>query len=143
MSTSPGAGGSGDVDTGLDDLMGRLADQMTTLVAEEIRLAQTEARATLRQAAEGGALLAAGGVAGGVGVLLMALAACRALGKVVPEPVAYGVVGGAFLAASGALGLAGRTQLADLELLEHTRDSLEETGRVLAARLRAGLASRT
>jgi len=138
MNATPSAERNDELDDSVTELLGRLTDQMTTLVAEEVRLAQAESKATLRQAAAGGALLGSAGVAGGVGVLLLALAATRTLSRVLPEPMAYGLVGGAFLAGSGALGLAGRTELADLELLEHTRESLEETGRRLGARFRAG-----
>jgi hypothetical protein len=138
MNATPSADRNEDLDASAEDLLRRLTDQMTTLVTQEVRLIQAESKATLRQAAAGGALLTSAGVAGGVGVLLLALAASRTLSRLLPEPVAYAVVGGTFLAASGALGLAGRTELADLELLEHTRESLEETGRRLGVRFRAG-----
>jgi hypothetical protein len=138
MSATPAADRNDDLDDSVTELLGRLTDQMGTLVSEEVRLVQAESKATLRQAAAGGALLASAGVAGGVGVLLLALAASRTLSRVLPEPLAYGVVGAACLAGSGALGLAGRTELADLDLLDHTRESLEVTGRRLGARFRAG-----
>jgi hypothetical protein len=141
MNPTPSTDRNGDSGVSTEELFGRLTDQMTDLVTQEIRLVQAESKATLRQAAAGGALVASAGVAGGVGVLLLALAACRTLSRVLPEEIAYGLVGGTFLAGSGALGLAGRTQLADLELLEHTRESVEETGRRLGARFRAGWAS--
>jgi len=143
MTTTPSTDRNDDAAESAEELFGRLADQMTTLVTQEIRLAQAEARSTVRKAAAGGALLASAGVAGGVGVMLLGLAAARTLSRLLPEPLAYGVVGSAFLAGSGALGLAGRTELADLELLEHTRDSLEETGRLLGARFRASRARRS
>jgi hypothetical protein len=141
MTARPSADRNGDPAASAEELFGRLADQMTALVTQELHLARAETRSTVRQAAAGGALLASAGMAGGVGVMLLGLAAARTFSRMLPEPVAYGLVGSAFLAGSGALGLAGRTQLADLELLEHTRDSLEDTGRRLGARLRAGWAS--
>lgn len=143
MTTTPSADRRDDPAGNTEELFARLADQMTTLVTQEIRLAQAETRSTVRKAAAGGTLVASAGMAGGVGVMLLGLAAARTLSRLLPEPVAYGVVGSAFLAGSGALGLAGRTELADLDLLEHTRDSLEETGRLLGARLRASRRSRS
>jgi uncharacterized membrane protein len=148
MNGTPTAGQPGDVsteaigDAAVGDLLARLTEQMSTLVAQELRLAQAEARATVRQAAEGSGMIAAAGVAGGIGALLLSLAACKAVSRILPDPLAYGLVGGAFMAASGALGLAGATELADLDLLPRTRGSLEETGRRVSARLRVGWESR-
>jgi hypothetical protein len=83
MNGTPSTERNGDV-AGVDELLGRLADQMTTLVTQELRLAQTETRSTVRQAAAGGALVASAGMAGSVGVVLLGLGA-RLPGRRAPD----------------------------------------------------------
>lgn len=88
---------------GVTDLLGRLSDQFTTLLRQELELAKAEARQEARTAARAGAEFGAAGLAGVFALLLLSLAAAWGLAEVLPVGIAFAIVGLVYAAVAGIL----------------------------------------
>jgi len=103
--TPDGAGHS------VGELVKQAAEQLSALVRQELRLAQTEMVEKGRRASRGGSMFGAAAVLGLIGLMAFAAAAVAALSFVVSIWAAALIVGGALLAVAGILALVGRTQV--------------------------------
>jgi uncharacterized membrane protein YqjE len=111
----------------LGELLSRLGDDVGQLISAELRLATVEMREDAKQAARASALVAAAGVLGFVTLLLLAWAAAWGLAEVLPEGVAFLVVGVVFGIVASVVGLIGRMQLQRTNLVpEQTITTLKE-----------------
>jgi Putative Actinobacterial Holin-X, holin superfamily III len=95
------------------ELIGRLTDDVRTLVRDEIRLAQFEMKQKGKQARAGAGLLGGAGIVALLGVATLIACAVLALGLVLPHWAAALIVGIVVLAIAGVLALLGRRQIAE------------------------------
>jgi uncharacterized membrane protein YqjE len=100
---------------GADQSMGELVSKLTAdigdLVSTQIELAKVEIKEEVTRAGKGAGLLGGGAFAAYMGVLLVSLAAAWGLSEVVPEGVAFLIVGLVWIAAAVVLARKGRTNL--------------------------------
>jgi MFS family permease len=93
------------------ELVGRLTDQVSTLVRDEMQLARLELRDKAKRAGVGAGLLGAGAAAALLAGGALVAAAILALALVLPGWAAALVIGGAVALVAGLLALAGRLQV--------------------------------
>lgn len=98
-------------DASTGQLIARLSEQTSTLVRDEMRLAQAEYSAKAKHAATGLGMFGAGGLLALYGLGALVAAAILALALVLPGWAAALVVGGALLAVAGLISLVGRKQV--------------------------------
>ncbi len=103
------AGPASDATTG--QLIARLSEQTSTLVRDEMRLAQAEYSAKAKHAVTGLGMFGAGGLLALYGLGALVAAAVLALVLVVPAWAAALIVGAALLAVAGAISLVGKKQV--------------------------------
>lgn len=92
-------------------LVGRLTDQVSTLVRDEMQLARLELRDKAKRAGAGAGLLGAGAAAALLAGGALVAAAILALALVLPGWAAALIIGGAVALVAGLLALAGRLQV--------------------------------
>ncbi|MGB7818784.1 MAG: phage holin family protein [Ornithinibacter sp.] len=109
--TYPGGDSSDTATMGTGELIARLSEQTSTLVRDEMRLAQAEYSAKAKHAATGLGMFGAGGLLALYGLGALVAAAVIALALVVPGWAAALIVGGILLAVSGVVSLLGRKQV--------------------------------
>ena len=113
------------------DLLRQLSHQATTLVHEEVELAKAELSQKVKWAGLGSGLLAAAGVVALFAVGALVAAAIAGLGTAIPVWAAAVIVGVVLLAVGGALGLAGKAELAKgsppvpTQAVESTKEDVE------------------
>ncbi len=95
------------------ELIGRLTDDVRTLVRDEIRLAQLEMKQKGKQAGMGAGMLGGAGIVALLGVATLIACAVLALGLVMPHWAAALIVGVVILAVAGVLALLGRRQITE------------------------------
>ena len=98
-------------DATVGELAGQLPEQISRLVREELRLAQLEMTQKGKRAGIGAGMLGGGGVIALYGVTAVLASAILALTLVLPAWASALIVGGALLAVSAVLALAGRKQV--------------------------------
>lgn len=98
-------------DATVGELARQLPEQISRLVREELRLAQLEMTQKGKRAGIGAGMLGGGGVIALYGVAAVLAAAILALTLVLPAWASALIVGGALLAVSAVLALAGRKQV--------------------------------
>jgi uncharacterized membrane protein YqjE len=117
-------------DASIAELVRRLGDQLSTLIRDELRLAQAELQQKGKKAGVGVGMFGGAGmlVFYGVGALIAALALALAL---VVEPWLAGlIVGVVLLAVAGILGLLGKQKVQDAippvpqEAVQNVRDDI-------------------
>ncbi|MBD0292243.1 MAG: phage holin family protein [Jiangellaceae bacterium] len=110
MTDTPRASGPLE-DASLSDLVRRLGDQLTTLVRDELRLAQAEVQAKGKRAGIGAGLFGGAGTLVFYGVGALIAAATLALSLALEPWLAALIVGAVLLAAGGVLGLMGKRKV--------------------------------
>lgn len=114
---SPGDGASavsqGGVtpDRPMGEMVTQLAEQVSRLIREELRLAQAEMAQKGKRAGLGAGMFGGGGVAALYGIAALLAAIVLALALVMPAWAAALVVGAVLLAVAGGLALFGRRQI--------------------------------
>ena len=98
-------------DATVGELARQLPEQISRLVREELRLAQLEMTQKGKRAGIGAGMLGGGGVIALYGVTAVLASAILALTLVLPAWASALIVGGALLAVSAVLALAGRKQV--------------------------------
>jgi uncharacterized membrane protein YqjE len=111
----------------LGDLFSRLTGDLSKLMHDEIELAKVEMKETAKEAGMAGASLGVAGVTGLMALLLLSFAAAWGLAEVLPEGVAFLIVGGAYgIIALGLLAF-GRQRLKTVKPVpEQTVETLKE-----------------
>lgn len=111
----------------LGELLGDLADDLTTLVRKELQLARTEIKEEAQRAATAGGMLGGGAVAAWISLLFVSLALAWGLAEFMPAWVAFLIVALIHAAASAALFVRGRQKLQRVNPVpDETIDSLKE-----------------
>jgi membrane protein len=96
---------------GVGELVGQLTEQVSTLVRDEIALAQVELKAKGKAAGIGAGLFGGAGLVAAYGVGVLIAAAVLGLATVVDAWLAALIVGVVVLAAAGVLALVGKKQV--------------------------------
>ncbi len=129
-------------DRSLSELLADMSNQLKVLVSKEVELAKLEVKDQVTKGSKAAALLAAAGVAGLFGLLLVSFAAAWGLAAVIPTGFAFLIVGLVFLGVAGALFGKGRKQAAEVSPApEQTMRTLKEDVQVAKAALSRGASS--
>jgi len=111
----------------LGDLVGDIANDLTTLVKQEVELAKTEAKAEAAKAGKGIGLWGGAGVAGHLALLFLSLALMFLLDSWMHTALAALIVTVLWAAAAGVMALVGRKELKSMNpKLETTQQTLKE-----------------
>lgn len=111
----------------LGELVGDIANDLTTLVKQEIELAKTEAKAEATKAGKGIGLLGGAGVAGHLALLFLSLTLMFLLDSWMHTALAALIVTVLWVAAAGVMALIGRKELKSMNpTLETTQKTLKE-----------------
>lgn len=136
---NPGSGAGG-----LGPLVAGVISDLQGLFRNEARLAQAELKDEAATAAGGAATVAAGGIAGLVGVVFVMHGVAEALSRFMPRWFANMVVGFGLLAGAGSLGASGKEKLSSANLKPaQTLQTLRETGAWAKERLTAAAGQAT
>lgn len=107
-------------DASLSDLLGELADDLGTLMRQEVQLARVELQREATKAGKAGALLAAAGVLGLATLLLVLWAASWALAEVMPTGLAFLLVALVVGAVAAVMAATGRRRFQQVETTPRT-----------------------
>lgn len=111
----------------LGQLLGELTGELTDLVRKELQLAQLEVKQEVRQAGKAGGLLGGAGVAGFLAVLLLSFALAWGLTEIVPEGVAFLIVGLLWAIVAAVLASRGRKEMKEVQPVpRQTVETLKE-----------------
>jgi Putative Actinobacterial Holin-X, holin superfamily III len=114
-------------DKSLGDLFGDLSQEFTDLVRTQTELAKTEIRAQTDRAKHAAGAFGAAAVAGYMALIMLSFAAAWGLSEIVPEGVAFLIVGALYAVGGGVLFLRGRAKVKELSLVpQETVESLKE-----------------
>lgn len=101
-------------DRSLSELLSDVTGEIATLFRKEVELARAETSEQVSRAAKAGAMLGAAAVVGFLTLILLAFAAAWGLSEVVPEGVAFLIVGVVFGIVAAALASAGKKKIASV-----------------------------
>jgi uncharacterized membrane protein YqjE len=111
----------------LGDLVGDIANDLTTLVKQEIELAKTEAKTEAAKAGKGVGLLGGAGMAAHLALLFLSLTLMFVLDSWMHTALAALIVTVVWLAAAGVMAMVGRRELKSMNpKLETTQKTLNE-----------------
>jgi uncharacterized membrane protein YqjE len=111
----------------LGELFSRLTEDLSKLVRDEVELAKVELNETLESARTAGMSFGAAGVLGLMAFLMLSFAAAWGLAEVVPEGVAFVIVGAAYGLVALVLMALGRQRLKTVKPVpEQTVETLKE-----------------
>ena len=99
-------------DRSLSELLSDVTTEIATLFRKEVELAKAETTEQVSRAAKAGGMLGAAAVIGFLDLILFSFALAWALTEVVPEGVAFAIVGVLFAVVAGVLFMAGKKRLA-------------------------------
>ena len=99
-------------DRSLFELLSDVTTEIATLFRKEVELAKAETTEQVSRAAKAGGMLGAAAVIGFLDLILFSFALAWALSEVVPEGVAFAIVGVLFAVVAGVLAMAGKKRLA-------------------------------
>lgn len=98
----------------LSELVSELTAEVGNLFRKEVELARVETSEQVSRAAKAGGMLGAAAVIGFLDLILFAFAAAWALSEVVPEGVAFLIVGVVFAVVTAVLAVAGKKRIASV-----------------------------
>lgn len=102
-------------DRSLGDLLGELANETTTLVKQEIALAKTEIREDVRTAGRNAGYVAAGGAVAYTGLITLVFGLALLLGTIMPDWLAFLLLGLVVAGVGYALVQKGLTTLKEMD----------------------------
>jgi uncharacterized membrane protein YqjE len=111
MERSPATRFSADQEHSTGELVKMMSEQVSTLIRDELKLAQLEMTSKAKQAALGAGMFGASGVVAIYGVGCLLACAIIAISGVVTAWLAALIVGAALLTAAGAVALVGQRRL--------------------------------
>lgn len=116
-------------DLGVADLLGRLSDQFTTLLRQEVELAKAEAKQEITTAAKAGAEFGAAAVAGHMALLFLSFAAAWGLSDLLEQPaLGFVIVGIIYAIGAAVAAMQGKKDAQDVDTsMPQTTDSLQAT----------------
>jgi uncharacterized membrane protein YqjE len=110
----------------LPELLSELSNDFSGLVTTHIDLAKVEIKEEVAKAGKGAGLLSGAAVSALLAILLLSFAAAWGLSEIVPEGVAFLIVGLVWAAVAAVLGLSGRQRLAEAKGPEKTVEEVKE-----------------
>ena len=111
----------------LGELLSDVTSQLQELVRKEIELARAEIKQEVDKAVKGVAAFAVAGVIGLLAAIALVFAAAWGLSELVPEGVAFLIVGVLLLAVAGGLFMAGKKKVAEVNPVpEQTIETVKE-----------------
>lgn len=114
-------------DRSMQDLWSDMAKGAGTLLRQEVELAKIETKEKLAKAGKAGAAFSAAGVAGFMALQLLSFAAAWGLAAVLPEGLAFLIVGVIYAVVAAVLFGAARKKSAEVNLVpEQTVQTLRE-----------------
>ena len=108
------------------DLLSRLTDDFSQLVRSHVELAKVEIKEEVARAGKGAGMLTASGLAAYLTITLLSFAAAWGLTEVVPEGVAFLIVGLVWAAGAAVMALTGKQKLAEAKGPEQTVQEVKE-----------------
>lgn len=109
------------------ELVGNLSESTTKLLRQEVALAKAETRQEVAQAGRGVGMLAAGGVAALLSLMMLSFFLVEVLRRSIDERWAYLVVFAIWAVLAAALAASGRTQMKKVNPVpERTQETLRE-----------------
>ncbi len=119
----------------LSDLFSSMSEDLSTLVRKELELAREEVKVEASRAGTVAKLFGAAGLVGYFAVMMLLFAAAWALAAVLPDGLAFFIVGLALAVVAGVLALRGRAQVQALNPKpEQTIATLKEDAQWLSER---------
>jgi uncharacterized membrane protein YqjE len=139
METSTRFRGTADADRSLGDLVQDLSNQTSTLIRQEMRLAQAELTEKGRHAGKGAGMFGGAGLVALYGVGALIAAAILGLATVLEPWIAAAAVGVALLLVAGLLALTGKKEIdeATPPKPEQTLDSVQRDLNTVKTRARS------
>ncbi len=101
-------------DRSLSELLSDVTSEIAMLFRKEVELARVETSEQVSRAAKAGGMLGAAAVIGFLDLILFSFALAWALSEIVPEGVAFAIVAVLFAIVAGALAMAGKKRLANV-----------------------------
>jgi uncharacterized membrane protein YqjE len=116
-----------DPDASLGELFGRMSRDFSNLVSTQVELAKVEIKEEIAQAGKGAGLLGGGAFCAYLAVVLLSFAAAWGLSEIVPEGVAFLIVGAIYAIAAAILLPKGKDKLTSVSPVpEKTAESVKE-----------------
>jgi uncharacterized membrane protein YqjE len=114
-------------DQSLGELLGRVSRDFSELVSTQVELAKVELRAEIAAAGRGAGILTGGAFCAYLAVVLLSFAAAWGLSEVLPEGVAFLIVGAVYALAAAVLFPKGKDRLSRVRAVpEKTAESVRE-----------------
>jgi uncharacterized membrane protein YqjE len=119
--------GTDNDDRSLGELLGDATRDMGTLVRKEIELAKVEIKEEVAKAGKAGGMFGATAVAAWMSLVLLSFAAAWGLAELMPQGVAFLIVGLVYAAVAAVLYTKGRNEMQHVNPVpEQTIDTLKE-----------------
>ncbi len=115
-----------EADASLSELLSRLTTDVGELVSTQVELAKVELKDEVAKAKQSAGMLGAGAFMGYLAVILLSFALAWGLTEIVPEGVAFLIVGVLYGVAAAVLLTRGKRQLAEVQAIPQTQASLKE-----------------
>jgi uncharacterized membrane protein YqjE len=116
-----------DAEHSLGELFLKLSTDFSRLVSTQLELAKVELKEEVTHAGKGAGMLAGGGLAGYLALVLLSFAAAWGLATEMPTGVAFLIVGVVWLVIAAVLAAMGRTELKAVHPVPpHSKEALKE-----------------
>jgi uncharacterized membrane protein YqjE len=114
-------------DQSLGELLGRVSRDFSELVSTQVELAKVEIREEIAAAGRGAGILTGGAFCAYLAVILLSFAAAWGLSEIVPEGVAFLIVGAVYALAAAVLLPKGKDRLSQVRPVpEKTAETVKE-----------------
>lgn len=114
-------------DASVGELLGRVSEDFSELVRSHVELAKVEIKEEVAKAGRGAGMLTGAAVAGLLTLILLSFAAAWGLAAVMPDGLAFLIVGLVWAAVTAVLALRGRQQLQEVNAPPpQTKQTIEE-----------------
>jgi hypothetical protein len=135
----PGDGGTPENDKPLGELVQDLSRQTSTLIRQEMRLAQAELAEKGRHASKGAGMFGGAGLVALYGVGALIAAAIMGLATVIEPWIAAAAIGAGLLIVAGVLALTGKKEIDEMgsPAPEQTMESVQADVETVKARARS------
>jgi uncharacterized membrane protein YqjE len=115
-----------EADKSLGELMSSLTEDFSALVTTHVELAKVEIKEEVAKAGKGAGLIGGGALAALLALVMLSFAAAWGLSEIVPEGVAFLIVGLVWAAIAGVMAVIGRQRLAQTKGPEQTVQEVKE-----------------